>query len=238
MNPTRALGALLLVVGVSWFLAVPAILPAAYHGHVHTGHEHAQYATNPVNSGGQSAASLTAASENAVVVHPDRDWIVAEAGSLSDIEHSAFEDARAGSANASEESTTSDQYRRLAEEYRYIRADSGQWFELELTQTANYTRVTASPVDAVVVTRAVAVSPDELSGPTANQAGALARTDDVVLVSSPALPTPLYLASGDDVLRVAHVGDAPEPPSLPAFVLFLLPGAVLALLGVYLERTA
>lgn len=236
MNPTRVLGALLLVVGVSWFLAVPAILPAAYHGHVHTGHEHAQYAAQPVDAGGQSKAALTAASENAVVVGPNRDWVVAEAGSLTDLEQSAFEDAVSGEANATE-SPTRDQYRRLAEDHPFVQAESGQWFELALTQTANYTRITATPVETPAVTRAVAGSPGALSGPTGSQAQTLARTDGPVLVSSPSLPTPLYLSRDGDVLRVVHIGDAPEPPSLSAFVLFLLPGAVLALLGGYLERT-
>lgn len=236
MNPTRALGVLLLVIGVGWFLAVPTVLPAAYHGHVHTGHEHAQYAARPVDPGVQASGTVTGAGKNAVVVDPERNWVVERAASLSELERSAFEDATSGDANTSE-SPKRDQYRRLVEDHGFVADETGQWFELGLTNSENYTEITASPVDTTQVTRAVAVSPDRLASPTGNQARTLARADGPVLVSSPSLPTPLYLSHGEEVQQVVRVGDAPEPPSIPAFVMFLIPGIVLALLGVYLGLT-
>jgi hypothetical protein len=232
VKPTRALGALLIVGGLAWFLAVPAILPAAYHGYVHTGHEHAQFAAPSVDPGGQSTADLLASSQHAATHSPDREWTAVRASALEEADRRVLRAAASGDANATDDATR-ERYRRLEAAHRYVSTPDG-WVALDLVDAANYTTLTARRTDTPTVVRAIAVEPSAFPGAADEQATALVRAEGALLVSAPALPTPLYLAHDDRIHRVGHLGNAPTPPSLPALVLFLVPGVVLALLGVFL----
>lgn len=232
MNLTRVLGALLFVVGVGWFLAVPTVLPAAYHGHVHTGHEHAEYAAIPVDPSGQSVDTLVAASANAADAAPERNWTAARNEPLPPAQRDAFQAARDGTANATD-AQTRNQYREFAARHPFVALD-GRWFELDLEESENHTRLVASRVATSHVTRSVGVEPTALPGQAETQASKLVRVDGAVLVSSPAIPTPLYVEHEGDVHLVQRVGPAPAPPPLAALVLFLVPGVVLAVVGAFL----
>lgn|GEM_PF-2765783 len=233
MNATRALGAILFVVGVGWFLAVPTLLPAAYHGHVHTGHEHAEFAAHPVDPGAQSAEVLVKASENAADASADRSWTAVRVSALQDGNRNALQDAIAGRANATQ-SSIRDRYRRLAREHPYVHTADEDWVELSVEDVENYTVLRTASVDTAAVTGAVSVSPSDLDGRTRRQVQTLARADGAVLVSGAFVPTPIFVDDGGQIHLVNRIGPAPMPPSLPALVLFLIPGVVLAAVGAYL----
>lgn len=134
-----------MVVGLTWLLAVPTVLPAAYHGHVHTGHEHAQFDATPFDPGGQSTAAITAASENTADATPTRSWTAVRNESLPAEFQAAFHAARRNDANSSS-ADRRDRYRRLASEHRFV-ADGDRWYELDVDDAENYTVLHTTAVD-------------------------------------------------------------------------------------------
>lgn len=232
MNPTRVLGALLVVVGIAWFLAVPAVLPAAFHGYVHTGHGHAQFAANSIDPTGQSPDAVLRASQHAEATADAEHAAAVSIEALSERNRSTVREARSTGVNATATESRA-RLRRLADSHPYVHTGDG-WLALELEDESRYTVLTATVTDTATVVSAVAVPPSRLADPSAAQTRAIVEADGVVLVSDPHLPKPLYLRVDGTVMQVVRVGDAPSPPSPTALALFLVPGVVFALVGSYL----